>query len=251
MLWIAHRGASWDAPENTLASFRLAWKQGADGIEGDFRLTRDRIAVCHHDRNTERTSGIKRSVARTSLASLRRLDVGSWKGPSFKTERIPTLEEVLASIRKEGWFFMEIKSGPKTVRTMMERISDLRSPLDRILGISFSAKVAFELKRQSGSSFRTGLLVSPGRPPFLGDSLPAPDRILSALDRTKADAVNIRNHPLLDDSWIRKIHDTGREVHVWVVDDPAEARRLEGIGVDSITTNRPGWMKSHVREPLP
>ena len=65
---IAHRGASHDAPENTLAAFRLAWEQGADGIEGDFRLSRDGEIICLHDATTRRTAGIDLVVADATLA---------------------------------------------------------------------------------------------------------------------------------------------------------------------------------------
>src|SRR6185369_848081 len=87
---IAHRGASRDAPENTLAAFRLAWQQGADGIEADFRLTRDGRVVCLHDASTGRTAGVDLAVAEASLEELKRLDVGGWKGARWAGERIPT-----------------------------------------------------------------------------------------------------------------------------------------------------------------
>src|SRR5689334_354029 len=108
-LVVAHRGASHEAPENTLAAFRLAWEQGADAIEGDFYLTRDREIVCIHDDNTKRTSGEDLSVAASTLAQLRRLDVGRWKDPKWKGERIPTLTEVLATIPAGKRIFIEIK----------------------------------------------------------------------------------------------------------------------------------------------
>ena len=77
-LLIAHRGGSREAPENTLAAFHQAWQQGADGIEADFRLTRDGRVVCLHDAGTGRTAGIDIAVAEATFAELRRLDVGSW-----------------------------------------------------------------------------------------------------------------------------------------------------------------------------
>src|SRR5512140_286258 len=79
-LIIGHRGASRDAPENTLESFRLAWEQGADGIEADFRLTADGRIVCMHDETTGRTTGVNLNIADTALKELRRLDAGLWKG---------------------------------------------------------------------------------------------------------------------------------------------------------------------------
>jgi glycerophosphoryl diester phosphodiesterase len=78
---VAHRGASADAPENTLPAFELAWKQGADAIEGDFHLTRDGKIVCIHDYDTQRVSGSKRVVKDSTLDELRALDAGAWFWP--------------------------------------------------------------------------------------------------------------------------------------------------------------------------
>ncbi|MFV2065815.1 MAG: glycerophosphodiester phosphodiesterase family protein, partial [Pirellulales bacterium] len=97
-LIVGHRGASHDAPENTLAAFQLAWQRGADGVEGDFYLTSDGHIVCIHDADTERVAGEKLIVAESTLADLRQLDVGAWKGERWRGEKIPTLEEVLATV---------------------------------------------------------------------------------------------------------------------------------------------------------
>ena len=78
--------------------FKLAIEQGADGFEADFYLTRDGHVVCFHDKDTERITGKKLPVTETPFDELRRLDVGSWKGPQWKGEQMPTLEEVLAAV---------------------------------------------------------------------------------------------------------------------------------------------------------
>ena len=85
---VAHRGASFDAPENTLAAFRLAWQQGADAIEGDFYLSKDNQIVCIHDADTKRTAVVSRQVAESTLAELRELDVGRSSWPSFSSSPV-------------------------------------------------------------------------------------------------------------------------------------------------------------------
>src|SRR6478672_5367982 len=95
---IAHRGASFDAPENTLAAIRLGWDQGADGVEFDVRLSRDGQIVVIHDADTRRVANVDRLVSDQTVDELRQLDVGRWKGPQFAGERIPTLAEVLAIV---------------------------------------------------------------------------------------------------------------------------------------------------------
>src|SRR5262245_65624278 len=98
---IAHRGASHDAPENTLAAVRLAWEQGADAVEVDVQLSKDGKLVVIHDDNTKRSGGFARKVRAQTLDELRRLDVGRWKGKRWAGEKIPTLDVVLEAVRSE------------------------------------------------------------------------------------------------------------------------------------------------------
>ena len=114
-LIIGHRGASFDAPENTLAAFRLAFAQGADGIEADFRLSADGEILCIHDATTGRTADANLRVAAHSLAELRRLDIGARKGEKWQGEKIPTLAEVLAIIPAGKIFFIECKCGKEII----------------------------------------------------------------------------------------------------------------------------------------
>src|SRR5262245_61979826 len=112
-LIIAHRGASHDAPENTLAAFRLAWQQDADGIECDFYLTRDEAIACIHDETTKRTAGVDLTIADATLDQLRGLDVGSWKDKRWAGERIPLIEQVFQTIPKGKRIYIEVKCGPE------------------------------------------------------------------------------------------------------------------------------------------
>ena len=128
-LIIAHRGASHDAPENTLSAFKLAIEQGADGFEADFYLTSDGKIVCFHDKDTERIAGKKLLVTQTPLDELQALDVGSWKGPQWKGERMPTMEDVLAAVPAGKKIFIELKSSAEIVGPMAKVIE--ASTLDR------------------------------------------------------------------------------------------------------------------------
>src|SRR5262245_53293376 len=108
---IAHRGASADAPENTAAAFKLAVEGGADAFEGDYYLTKDGKIICIHDNNTKRTTGVDGKVPQMTLAELRKLDAGSWKGSKFGGEKLPTLSEALALVPAGKKTFVEIKCG--------------------------------------------------------------------------------------------------------------------------------------------
>ena len=105
-LIVAHRGASRDAPENTIPSFNLAWEQGADAIEGDFHLSRDGQIVCIHDRDTKRLTGKRRAIKDFTLDELKSLDVGAWFGAAFKGTQIPTLAEVFSTIPQGKGMFL-------------------------------------------------------------------------------------------------------------------------------------------------
>ena len=95
--FIAHRGASHDAPENTLAAIQLAWRQNADAVEVDVQLSKDRHLVVIHDATTSKTAGVRKKVAAQILADLQSLDVGRWKHRKWKGEKIPTLAAALAT----------------------------------------------------------------------------------------------------------------------------------------------------------
>src|SRR3990170_7761080 len=97
-LIFAHRGASAYAPENTLAAFRLALDQGADGIELDAKLSADGEIVVIHDQTVDRTTPRKGRVDQLTLSELRKLDAGSWKGDVFSGEKIPALAEVFSAV---------------------------------------------------------------------------------------------------------------------------------------------------------
>ena len=112
---IAHRGASYDAPENTLEAVRLAWSQKADAVEVDVFLSKDGEVVLHHDATTKKLSGVDRKVVDQSYAELRQLDVGAWKGDQWYGVRIPKLDDVLATIPEGKRIFIEVKCGPEII----------------------------------------------------------------------------------------------------------------------------------------
>jgi len=98
----AHRGASRQAPENTLAAFQLAVDQQTDFIEIDVRTTADGAQICLHDRSLKRTTGLDKAVKDVALADLRGLSAGKWFDPKFASERVPQLEEICALVSKNN-----------------------------------------------------------------------------------------------------------------------------------------------------
>ncbi len=246
---IAHRGASHDAPENTLAAFELAWEQGADGIEGDFYLTADGHVVCIHDRSTRRTTGgeVNLDVTQSTLAELRRLDVGRWKDERFAGQRIPTLAEVLAAVRPGGKIYLDIKSGPEIVEPISRVVaaSDLRP--EQIVVIAFNADVVAETRRRM-PDVKAYWLTSYRRNDATGEWSPTLEQVLATLDRIGAHGLNTNaNAAVVDEAFVAALRERGYEFHTWTVNDGALARRFRDLGVDSITTDRPGWLREQLR----
>ena len=105
-LIIAHRGASSKAPENTILSYETAWLQNADAIEVDLRKTKDGVFICAHDNNFNRVSGSTKNISESTFKSLLKIDIGSWKGQKFKTQKVPKLEDVLKRLPNRKIIFI-------------------------------------------------------------------------------------------------------------------------------------------------
>lgn len=241
-LIIGHRGASLEAPENTLPSFQRAWEQGADGIEADFRLTADGRIVCIHDETAARTTGTNLRIAETTLQELRRLDAGLWKGEAWSGAMIPTLDEILAAMPQKSWLFIEIKCGAEIIPPLAKTLKTAGTSPERIRLLSFSAHLIAELKQ----------LLPEWRSCWLSDyrhTLPGnrwhPSRktVLETLLRSGADGLASANRAILDQGFVNELREQDKELHVWTVDRQADAERLCTLGVDSIMTNRPGWLR--------
>jgi glycerophosphoryl diester phosphodiesterase len=245
-LIIGHRGASREAPENTLASFRLAFEQGADGIEADFRLTGDGEAVCMHDEDMLRTSGVRLAVAQATLAELRRLDVGAWKGERWRCARIPTLREVLGVLPPGRRIFIELKSGVEIIGAVASALAVSGVESDRIRFLSFDAELVQALKERL-PQYRACWLTDYR---FLGRWRPSPGEVMARLHESGADGLGSRDRAVLDDVLVGMLREASLEIHVWTVDRVSAARRLLGLRVDSIMTNRPGWLRRALAEDL-
>ena len=256
-LIVGHRGASYDAPENTLAAFELAFEQGADGVEGDFRLTADNRIVCIHDDTTERVSNKNLVVAESRLEELRSIDVGSWKAKKFSDQRMPTLTEVINCIPRQKKFFIELKTGPEIVEplkaVLSKAISEQLIELDQCVVISFKEKTILKCKElipKLEAQWLTGfkeLTDSSRNPPVWK---PDADRILESMRSCQADGLGCQaNSEAFGESTIRLLRDAGYErFHVWTVDDPKIALRYQSLGALGITTNRPRFIREQLKK---
>jgi len=237
-LVIGHRGASREAPENTLASFRLAFEQGADGIEADFRLTSDGEIVCLHDDATGRTAGVELRVAEATWEEMQALEVGSWKGEAWRGERIPSLRQVLDVLPAGKCLFIEIKSGPEIIPRLAATLAASGVAPGQIRLLAFSAGLIRTLKEEL-PGYRSCWLTDYR---WRGGWHPTPRQVLDTLKNCGADGLASRSRSVLDASFVAALRGESLEIHLWTVDAAAEARRLADLGVDSIMTNRPLWI---------
>ncbi len=244
-LIIAHRGASADAPENTLPAFRLAWEQGADAIEGDFHLTGDGEIVCIHNSATGSLAERDLIVSSSTVKELKQLDVGTWFGKQWAGTTIPTLAEVLETIPNGKRIFLEIKSGPDILPKLFETLQCSGLPYSRIVVISFHPGVIFQVKRQA-PQIKALLLSKFTLDERTGGFRPSSDDVLMLLQRTQADGFSSKVHACVDELFVKKLLDAGYEYHVWIIDDVKTAEKFQRIGAISITTKRPGYLREHL-----
>jgi len=240
---VAHRGASHDAPENTLAAFRLGWQQLADADELDVQLTRDGRLIVIHDLTAKRTAGVDRPVAQMTFDDLRQLDAGSWKGPQWKGERLPALDEVLATVPEGRRLFVEIKGSPEAVPEVERIVRAAGTPPQRIAIIGFTyetVKLAKARMPQLKVYWIASAKTKDRQPP------PAVDTLIARAKAAGLDGLDLHFEFPIDREFVAQVHAAGLELHVWTVDDPAVARRLAAAGVNGITTNRPGWLRQQL-----
>ncbi|SMP46672.1 glycerophosphoryl diester phosphodiesterase [Neorhodopirellula lusitana] len=237
---VAHRGASHDAPENTLSAFRLAWQQGADGIEGDFYLTADGEIVCIHDGDTKRTAGVKRVVEKSTLAELRSLEYGSWKNEKFAGEAIPTLDEVIATVPVGKKLVIELKSKLRIVPTLVETLKKHQDKPIQWVVIAFDAPTAAEFKKQM-PSVKTHWLTSFKRSSPASSYRPTAAEVAATVKKTGVDGVGMKGMPgVIDADFVKTLKAGGcPEFHVWTIDDVATAKTFESLGAWGVTTNVP------------
>jgi glycerophosphoryl diester phosphodiesterase len=234
---IAHRGAAGDAPENTMAAFALARRQGADAIEFDVRLSRDGVPVVIHDARIDRTTNARGRVRELSARELRRLDAGSWfnrrfPGKSrarFAGQKIPLLRDLLEWMcRQDLPGFLEIKEGGRTQPGIEEKIlEDIRRTRTESLVtiISFDFR-ALERIRALHATIAIGVSVE--RP---------------TLARRQAEHLAARylvpHWALATKGFLRRAHASRLGVVVWTVNQPRRMKRKTHDGVDGIITDYP------------
>ncbi|MFE8944053.1 glycerophosphodiester phosphodiesterase [Streptomyces sp. NPDC007856] len=262
---VAHRGASEDAPEHTLAAYKKAIEDGADALECDVRLTADGHLVCVHDRRVNRTSNGRGAVSALELADLAALDFGSWKTreswhgrveepdwehrPEDREETsVLTLERLLELVADAGRrveLAIETKHPTRWAGQVEERLLTLlkRFGLDaptsaaesQVRIMSFSARSLHRV-RAAAPTLPTVYLVQFLTPRLRDGRLPAGVRIAGPSIRI------VRNNP----AYVERLQRAGHRVHVWTVNEPEDVDLCVELGIDAVITNRPHAVLRHL-----
>jgi glycerophosphoryl diester phosphodiesterase len=231
---IAHRGASWDAPEHTLAAYELALKQGADFVEPDLQLTKDGVLVCLHDTSLERTTDVagvypdrarvvdrKKTwpVADFTLAEIAKLDAGSWKGSQFAGARVPTFQQMIDLVKGKAGIIPETKApevygrrGLNMEKALMEVLkangldvpgADPKTP---VIIQSFSAASLKALRNDHGC--KLPLVYLADKEDTTAEGLRRVKDLADGVAPNKADV-------LAREAMVKDAHDLGMSVTVW------------------------------------
>lgn len=229
---IAHRGASDEAPENTLGAFALALEQGSDAFELDVHLSQDGHIVVIHDYAVDRTTNGSGLVSELSLSELQKFDAGSWFGAAFAGERIPTLEEVFDLTPANIVINVEIKGGiGKGIEEKLAALLRKRERLESVVVSSFDYKCLEKLKEVEPAA-RIGLLY---------DLRLFHWRLPKAID---AEVYSL--HPQyrkLDAEDIADAKAKGLAVFPWTVNEEKHLRKMIDYGATGIITDYPGRLR--------
>lgn len=241
--FVAHRGESFDAPENTLAAFRLAWERNVSTIELDVHLTKDGQLIVCHDPNTKKTTGVEKAIKDSTLAELQTLDAGSWKGARFAGEKLPTLAEALATIPERGRCFIELKTGPEAVPALAKTIAASGKRAEQLAIISFNAESLAEAKRKL-PQHQAYWIVSVKKEKTTGVLAPSVDELIAKAKAIHADGLDLSIPPTPE--YVKLVKAAGLKLFIWTVNEVAIARKFVELGVDGITTDRPAWLKQQL-----
>jgi glycerophosphoryl diester phosphodiesterase len=255
---VAHRGASDEHAEHTLAAYLQAIDDGADALECDVRLTRDGVLICVHDRRVDRTSDGRGVVSTLELSDLHDLDFGSWRSDQDLLSDPVTMADWEAPDRD--------RSGVLTLERLIEHVLAAERPVQLAIETKHPTRYAGLVERALVDLLRRfGLdhgAANGGPPPvrvmsfapiglrrlrLLAPQVPTvllmrrvplryrDGRLPSAVFAAGPSLEAVRAHP----RFVDLVHEHGHQVHVWTVDDPADVEFVSRLGVDAIITNRP------------
>jgi len=239
-LFISHRGESKDAPENTMAAYRLSQERKADGFELDAILTVDRREIfCFHDDSMKRCTGVeKKSCEVQSWDEIKDFNAGAWKKkPEYANEKIPTLKQALSLARPESLILIHAYFGTNALPRFKEILSELpQVTKDSVVVISFDGSI-FKGIKEILPGCKTYLLSSMKIDKTTGKFKKTAEELIAQAKIDGADGISVEGVQQLDAAFFQKIKSAGLSAHVWTIDKIDVAKHFAEMGVDSITSN--------------
>ena len=228
--WIAHRGAGRLAPENTLAAFRLGASHGYRAFECDVKLSADGVPFLLHDSTLQRTTSGHGPAVALAWAELAQLDAGGWHSRRYAGEPIPSFAAAARfCLRNDFALDVEIKPSPgqesetgRVVAAMAARLWAAAATPPLLTSFQPSA---LQGAREAAPQLPRALLLDTLRPGWLDEA------------RALGCVAVVTNYTLLDAALLAALHGAGLRGLVYTVNDPAEARRLDALGIDGIVTD--------------
>lgn len=275
---VAHRGASAEAPENTLAAVELAWQLGADAVEIDVQLSRDGHLAVIHDPTLNRTAGIEGRVSDMLMSDLRNTDVGASKGEPWQGEMISALPDILATIPAGRRLYVELKGDdlseapPQMIDALQRDLAAASIAPDSVVVISFSAALLGAVREAlpefnsllvvkqkpirkplaTGQPVPTGQPIATAQAATSGELIiwdPPIDEIIDAAVSSGFDGVSLSNTDAVTPDAVLKIRRAQLKTCIWVVNSVDDAHRLADAGIDSLATADPRTIRAALSQP--
>lgn len=234
--YIAHRGASYLAPENTVASIQLAWELGSDGAECDVMLTKDNKIAVFHDQTGERLLNKDVKISEVPYSEIKNIPIKLRESNLKKYEgsTVPQLKDLLETVPEDRLLVIEIKCGKEIIPYLQKDIKKYWKS-GNIAFIAFDYETIVETKK-----------VFPAAPCYyLSSNADDLNRRFDEIVRSDLEGVNL-NHKIIDKALVERFRSAGKDVWCWTVNLPEDANRMQQSGVKHITTDRPAWLKKAI-----
>jgi glycerophosphoryl diester phosphodiesterase len=249
-LFISHRGESRDAPENTMAAYKLSQQRNVDGFELDAIVTMDLKEIfCFHDADMKRCTGMeKKSRKIKSWDEIKDFNAGAWKKkPEYANEKIPTLKQALTLARPESLIFIHAYFGTNALPRFKEILSELPNVTkDNVVVISFDGSI-FKGVKEILPGCKTYLLSPIKFDKETGTFKRSAQQLIEQARKDGADGISLHGIKELDAAFFKTLRDAGFSTHVWTIDDLKAAKRFADMSVDSITSNCAAELMNAIR----
>lgn len=246
---IAHKGASGEAPENTMAAFRRALELGVDQIELDVRHTADEEIVVFHDQRLDRVTRdslgnqVTGDIHDYTLAELKQFEVGSWFDSQYKNEKIPTLKEVLDLINGQTMVLIEIKHMDHPhyhdfAEKLVEVVMSEDDGESWIILQSYEPTYLNEVHELDSLIQTKALIIGEDSPPLIAFYIETRIHMGQAKESNRMKAIN-PEWTTLSPRRIFQMHAKGYEVHAYPVNERDDMIKMLNAGADGIITDFP------------